>query len=231
MLPLPKNFKLIEKKENKALFKIEPLYPGYGTTLGNALRRVLYSSLPGAAITQVKIKGVEHEFSTIPYVLEDVLNITLNLKKIRFKFYGETPEIGKLKVKGEKKVKAKDFKFSANVKVVNKEAHIATLTDKKAQLEMEVQVEKGLGYLPREIRKKTKLEIGTIQVDAIFTPIKRVKFEVENMRVGERTDYDRLFLEIETDGTINPEQTLVQAAEILVNHFELVKTGFAKTKA
>lgn len=230
MLPLPKPPKIIKKGDNKALFEIEALYPGYGVTVGNSLRRVLYSSLPGAAVTQVKIKGVQHEFSTIPYVLEDVLNICLNLKQLRFKMFTDTPQIGKLKVKGEREVKGKDFELPTQVELVNKEATIATLTDKKASLEMEIQIEKGIGYEPVEKRRKLQksLEIGQILLDAIFTPIKRVKYSVENMRVGERTDFDRLLLEIETDGTILPEEAFLKASEILIDHFSLFRDTFQK---
>ena len=222
MISLPKPPKIIEKKGNWALFEIEGLYPGYGTTIGNSLRRVLLSSLPGAAVTQVKIKGIQHEFSTIPGVLEDVITIMMNLKKMRFRLYSEEPQKATLKVKGEKEVKASDFKYPTQVEIVNKSCHIATLTDKKAELEMEIQIEKGIGYEPVEMRKKNKkAEIGVLPVDAIFTPIKRVNFRTENMRVGERTDYDRLFLEVETDGTISPVMAFFQASEILLKHYSL----------
>lgn len=231
MIPLPLKPKIIKKEKNKAVFEIEALYPGYGVTIGNSLRRVLYSSLSGAAITQMRLKGVSHEFSTLPGVLEDVVNIMLNLKQLRFKLFTDEPQKGFLKLKGEKEVKGSDFKLPSQVELVNKEVHVATLTSKSAELEMEIQIEKGLGYQPRELRKKPKekSEIGVIYLDAIFTPIKRVAFKVENMRVGERTDFDRLFLEIETDGTIPPEDAFGQAAEILVNHFDLFSQTFKKT--
>lgn len=226
MIPLPLKPKIIKKEKNKAVFEIEALYPGYGITLGNSLRRVLLSSLEGAAATQMKIKGVPREFSTIPGILEDVIQIMLNLKQLRFKIYTEEPQKATLKVKGEKKVKGSDFEIPAQLELVNKDCHIATLTDKKAELEMEIQIEKGIGYSPREARKKEKLEIGTIPLDAIFTPVKRVAFRVENMRVGERTDFDRLFLEVETDGTITPEEAFSQASEILSSHFSLFAETF-----
>lgn len=219
MIPLPNNPKIVKKEKNKALIEIEALYPGYGVTIGNSLRRVLLSSLEGAAITQMKIKGVSHEFSTIPGVLEDVIQIMLNLKKLRFKMVGEEPLKATLKVKGEREIKGADFELPSQVELVNPDCHIATLTEKKAQLEMEIQIEKGIGYLARERRKKEKLPIGTILIDAIFTPVKRVSFRVENMRVGERTDFDRLFLEIETDGTISPVEAFVKACEVLTSHF------------
>lgn len=226
MIPLPLKPKLIEKKGNSAAFEFGSLYPGYGVTIGNALRRVLLSSLPGAAVTQVKIKEASHEFSTIPGILEDVIMIMLNLKQLRFKIYSDEPQKAQLKVKGEKEVRGSDFKFPSQVELVNKEAKIATITTKSGELEMEIQIEKGLGYEPVEKRKKGKSEIGVIPVDAIFTPIKRVSFSVENMRVGERTDFDKLRIEIETDGTITPERAMGQSAEILVKHFSLIEDGF-----
>ncbi len=228
MIPLPSKPKIIKKEENKAVFEIEALYPGYGVTIGNALRRVLLSSLEGAAITQVKIKGVPHEFSTIPGVLEDVVTIMLNLKKLRFKMIGEEPQRAILVAKGEKEVKGGDFDLPTQLELVNPDCHIATLTSKNAKLEMEILVEKGIGYLPRERRKKEKLEIGTIPMDAIFTPIKRVAMQTENMRVGERTDFDRLFLEIETDGTITPEEAFAKACEILMTQFSFLREGLEK---
>ncbi len=231
MLPLPLKPKIIEKKDNRAIFEIEALYPGYGVTIGNSLRRILLSSLPGAAITQVKIKGIQHEFSTIPGVLEDVINILLNLKQLRFKFFGTEPQTAVLKVKGEKEVKGSDVKLPSQVELVNKNAHIFTLTTKNAELEMEVQIEKGLGYEPVERRKKEKVGIGVILLDSIFSPIKKVSYQVENMRVGERTDFDRLKIEIETDGTISPEEAFFQASEILVKHFSLFAESFKKVPA
>jgi len=228
MIPLPVKPKIIKQEKNKVVFEIEALYPGYGVTMGNSLRRVLLSSLAGAAVPQVKIKNVPHEFSTIPGVLEDVIQIMLNLKQLRFKIYTTEPQKATLKVKGEKKVKGSDFEIPAQLELVNKDCPIATLTDKKAELEIEIQVEKGIGYSPREARKREKLEIGTTPLDAIFTPVRRVAFRVENMRVGERTDFDRLFLELETDGTILPEEAFYQASEILVKHFSLLAETFKK---
>lgn len=230
MIPLPKPPKIIEKKGNFARFMIEALYPGYGVTIGNTLRRVLLSSLPGAAITQVRIKGIQHEFSTIPGVLEDVIEIMLNLKQLRFKLYTVEPQSATLKVKGEKEVKGADFKLPSQVEIINKDAHIATLTDKTAALEMEILIERGLGYEPVERRKKEKLEIGMIPLDAIFTPIRKINYHVENMRAGERTDFDRLFFEIETDGTLTPEEAMSEASVILINHFSLFSETFKKPK-
>lgn len=228
MIPLPLQPKVVEKKENRALFQIEGLYPGYGVTVGNAMRRVLLSSLEGAAVTKMKITGVQHEFSTIPGVLEDVIMIMLNLKQLRFRFFAEEPQMATLKVSGEKNVTAADFEMPTQMEIVNKKTLIATLTDKKAKLEMEIQVEKGIGYRPREAKKGEKLAVGEIPLDAIFTPVRKISFKTENMRVGERTDFDRLTLEVETDGTMTPEEAFYRAAEILVSHFSLLSESFQK---
>ncbi len=231
MIPLPQKAKIIKKEQNKATFEIEGLYPGYGVTVGNSLRRVLLSSLPGAAVSQMKIKGVQHEFSTIPGVLEDVISIMLNLKQLRFRVFTDEPQKATLKVKGGKEIKGSDFEIPSQIELINKSAHIATLTAKSAELEIEIQIEKGIGYRPRELKKKPtqeKLEIGVIPLDCIFTPVKRVAYRIENMRVGERTDFDKLTLEIETDGTISPEDAFFQAAEILVKHFSLFVDTFKK---
>lgn len=214
--------KTISETETEGAFEIEGLYTGYGLTVGNALRRSLLSSLPGAAITQVKIKGVDHEFSTLPGVKEDVVEITLRLKRIRFRFFATEPQVLSLKVKGEKKVTAADIKTSAQVEVVNLDAPIATLTSKNAELDVELTVEKGLGYVPVEARKLEKLPVKTIAIDAIFTPVTQVNFAVENMRVGDRTDFNRIKLSIETDGTVSPSSALHKAANILKDHFEKV---------
>jgi len=221
MIPLPISFKIIKKGKNQATFQIDGLYPGYGVTVGNALRRVLISSLGGAAITQVKIKGVQHEFSTIPGVLEDVVMLLLNIKNLRFKIFEGEMQTCQLKVKGEKEVKGSDFKLPSQIKLANPECHIATITDKKTELEIEIQIEKGVGYVPKDQRLKKKVEIGNIALDAIFTPIKNVNFQIENMRVGERTDFERLNLDVETDGTITPEEAFLEACQILIKHFSL----------
>jgi len=221
MLTLPKKPKIIEQKGNEAVFEIEACYPGYGVTLGNAFRRVLLSSLPGAAVTSVKIKGVKHEFSTIPYVVEDVVQIILNLKQIRFKLHTDKPLKFLLKAKGGKEIKAKDIKITSEAEIINKEIHIATLTSKKAELEMEIEVESGLGYLPTEQQKKEKLEINKIAIDAIFSPVRKVNSSIENMRVGGKTNYDRLRINIETDGTITPKDAFLKAAKILVDNFSV----------
>lgn len=228
MIPLPTVFKTLEKKDNYAQFVLEALYPGYGITIGNALRRALYSSLGGAAVTEVKIKDVQHEFSTIPGVIEDVIHICLNLKKLRFKMFSDEPIRAILKANGQKKVKAEDFDLPSQLELINKDQHIATLTKKDASLEIEIIVRKGVGYETREMRLKEKLPAGLISLDAIYTPIRRVNFHVENMRFGERTDFDRLFIIIETDGTIQPEEALLKANDILIKHFLFVKEESTK---
>jgi len=226
-LPLPpKTIKQSgEKNKNKAIFEIQGLYPGYGVTIGNSLRRVLLSSLPGVAVTEVKIKGVSHEFSTVSGVLEDVIMLILNLKKLRFKIHeGESHRVH-LNVTGEKEVKGSDFKLFSQIELVNPETHIATLTDKKTEFDVEIQIEKGIGYVPKDQVRKGKAEIGSITLDAIFTPIKNVNFQVENMRVGDRTDFDKLSIEIETDGTLTPEQAFYDACDILLKHFNIIMEG------
>ena len=214
--------KLVREEENLGVFEIENLYAGYGITLGNALRRVLLSSLPGAAVTQVKIKGVDHEFSTIPSIIEDVVEILLNIKKLRLRLHTDEPQTIMLKAKGETKASGKNIEAHTSVEVMNPELHIATLTSKKADLEIEMRVERGLGYEPVELRKKEKLSIGAIALDAFFSPVKKVSFVSENMRVGDRTDYNKLKLVIETDGSLTPEDALQRSARILVQHFMIV---------
>lgn len=227
---MPKAPQLIEQvSKNRAIFEIEELYPGYGLTLGNALRRVMLSSLSGAAITFVKMKDVNHEFSTVPGVLEDVVEIILNLKQIRFEVYSDEPQTITLKTKGEKKVTAGDIKLTSQVKIANPDVLIATITSKNASLEIEMQVEKGLGYSELETRKKTKQEIGSIAIDAIFTPIKMINYDVEDMRVGDKTNYNKLRFDIETDGTITPVKALSSAAQILIEQFQVITSPVSAT--
>ncbi|MFH1451388.1 MAG: DNA-directed RNA polymerase subunit alpha [bacterium] len=230
MIPLPLQPKIIEKDKNRAVFQIEELWPGYGVTIGNSLRRVLLSSLEGAAITKAKITGVQHEFSTIPGVIEDVITIMINLKGLRFKIFGDEPQRGRLSVKGEKKISGADFEFPSQLELINGSEHIATLTDKNASLEMEIEIERGMGYRPRDIQKNEKVEIGELRLDAFFTPVRKVNYQVENMRVGDRTDFDKVTMEIETDGTISPEESFRQAAEILQSHFSLIAETFKKAE-
>ena len=218
-ITLPKKPKVITKDNFKATIEVEDIYPGYGMTLGNALRRVLLSSLEGAAITMVKIKGVPHEFSTIPSVAEDVMEILLNLKQLRFVLHSSEPQEARLKISGEKIVTADDIECPSQVEVINKSTHIPELTDKNASLDIEMTIEKGFGYVPAEQSKKEKLDVGSIALDAIFTPIRKINYEVEDMRVGDRTDFNRLRVFMETDGTIDPEEAFVKAAKILVEQF------------
>lgn len=218
-ITLPTTYKIIKSDDNSAIFEIENLYPGYGLTIGNALRRVLLSSLKGAAITMVKIKGASHEFSSIPHIIEDAVEIILNLKQVRFRLEGDEPQKALLKVRGTKEVSARDIEIPSQLAVINKNAHIASLTDKKAELEIEMVIEKGIGYVPIEQRRREKLEIGAISIDAIFTPVRKVNYEIENMRVGDRTDFNRLKLSVETDGSITPEESLKAAIDILIKQF------------
>ena len=219
---LPEKPRVIESKDSTAVIEINGCYPGYGNTLGNALRRVLISSLPGAAITTIKIQGIKHEFSTIPYVFEDIIQIILNLKQIRLKVFTDEPVMMTLKVRGEKEITAKDIKTSSDAEIVNPSLHIASITDKKGELDMELWAEKCLGYVPQEKRKTEKLEVGTIALDAIFTPIRKINYKIENMRVGDRTDYNKIIFTIETDGTISPENAFEYASKKLVEQFNVL---------
>ncbi len=219
MIAIPQKPEYISLGENHGKFEILGCYPGYGTTLGNALRRVLLSSLEGAAIRSVKITGVTHEFTTIPGVMEDVVQILLHLKQIRFRLHGDEPVKIGLKVKGERVVTAKDFKVTSDVEIVDGDQMIATITDKKTELEMEIEIDRGVGYVSVEARDREEREIGVIAVDSIYSPVKRVNYEVENMRVGKRTDYDKITLEILTDGSIAPEEAFAKSVTILMDQF------------
>ncbi|MEK7576942.1 MAG: DNA-directed RNA polymerase subunit alpha [Patescibacteria group bacterium] len=215
----------IEREEgNRADIIIEGLHPGYGITIGNALRRVLFSSLPGAAVTRVKIEGVNHEFSTIPGVLEDVLLILLNIKQLRFKVYTDGPETVSFEAKGICEIKAGDIKTSSNLEIVNTDQHIATLTKKSSVLSFELTVERGVGYQAKEVLESRRVESGVLVLDAIFTPIRKVSYNVENMRVGSSTDYNRLVLSIDTDGTIAPREAFLDALSLLIGQLDELKT-------
>lgn len=216
------SIKKVSEKDSVGVFHIEGLYTGYGITLGNALRRALLSSLPGAAITQIKIKGIDHEFSTIPGMVEDVIEFTVNLKKVKFHFFADEAQTLRLHVKGEKKVSAGDIQSTTLVQVVNTNLHLATLTKKSGEIDIELVVEKGLGYVPSESRRLERLSVGTIVLDAIFSPVVQVEFSVENMRIGERTDFNRLKIKIETDGSINPSEALHKASNVLRDHFDKI---------
>lgn len=224
-LPLPSKISITAdaRKPHHATVIIEPCYPGYGTTLGNALRRVLLSSLPGAAVTKVKMKGVDHEFSTLPNVQEDVVDILLNIKQMRVALHEGTSATLTLHAKGEKEVTACDCTGPSSVDILDKDLVLATLNDKSAELEMELTVEQGRGYVPVEAQQREKTEIGVIALDAIYTPVRNVNFATENMRVGQMTNYDRLTLDISTDGTISPADAFRHAADILAQHFSLLK--------
>ncbi len=219
MISLPNKPKVVEKQGNRAVIRIEALYPGYGATIGNSLRRVLFSSLEGYAVTHVQIRGANHEFSAIDGVLEDVLTLILNIKNLRFKLFADEPVKISLSVKGEKKVTGKDFNIPTEAKLMNPTTHIATLTSKQSELDIEITVEKGLGYVKADQNKKGKLEVGQIALDSIFSPVRHVNFKVDNMRVGKRTDYDAVVMEIETDGSIEPEEAFRQSVSIIIGQF------------
>jgi len=218
-ISLPQEPKYTALGEHFGKFEIDGCYPGYGATLGNALRRVLLSSLDGAAITSVKVKNISHEFSTLPGVLEAAVKIILNLKKVRFIMHGDESVKVTLKAKGEGEVRAEKIHVPSSLEIVNGDQLIATLTDKKAEIEMEFTVERGLGYVPVEHQERREKEIGVIAIDAIYTPIERVNYTVENMRVGKRTDFDRITLEVLTDGSITPEEAFRRAVSILIGQF------------
>lgn len=222
---LPSKPRVVSEVDFKGVYEIDGLYPGYGHTLGNSLRRIILSSLPGAAITSLKIAGVDHEFSTMEGVKEDVITVLLSLKKVRFKLTDDNPQKVFLSVTGAKKVTAADIEATAGVEVLTPELHIATLTDKSSKLEIEMVIEKGLGFISKEVIHKEKVDIGTISVDAIFTPIRRVNYEVENMRVGDRTDYNRLRLFIETDGTLTAREALETSIYTMIAQLKAV-VGF-----
>jgi len=219
---LPSKPKIVSEAQFSGTYEIDGLYPGYGHTLGNSLRRIILSSLPGAAVTSVKIAGVSHEFSVMSGVKEDAVTILLNLKKIRFGFVGDEPQTLTLKVKGVKEVTAGDIKTTGGVEVMNKDLVIATITDKSAELDMEIFVEKGLGFISKEVIEKNRVDIGQITLDAIFTPVRRVSYEVENMRVGDRTDFNRLKIFIETDGTLTPKEALEKSIEIMIGQLKAI---------
>ena len=219
----PNQVYMVEATEFKVRFEFAPLEPGYGITIGNALRRVLLSSLEGYAITSLKISEVVHEFDTIPNVIDDVTNIILNLKQVRFKHIAgaETSESISITVSNKEVLKAKDLEEGmANFKVLNPD-HVICSMDKSAEFTMELKIEKGRGYLPADENKNVSKEIGWIGIDAIFTPIVNVMYSVEDERVEQKTDYNKLILEIQTDGSVHPKQALKEAAKILIQHFML----------
>jgi len=226
---LPSKPRVVSEDGMKGVYEIDGLYPGYGHTLGNSLRRIVLSSLPGAAITSIKIDGASHEFSTLEGVKEDVVLIILHMKKIRFKMTTDEPQTATLTVKGAKKVTAGDISVSGQLEVLNPDLYIAELTDKNANISIEMRVERGLGFMPREMHEKGKVEIGVIAVDAIFTPIRRVSYEVENMRVGDKTNHNRLRMLIETDGTISPREALDRSIKTMIEQLSAV-LGFSESE-
>ncbi len=221
-IPLPKNIEYKKINENKTQIIIQPLFPGYGITIANSLRRVLLSSLSGAAITKVKIKGVSHEFSSLDYLKEDIVELILNIKKIRLKVFSDDPIKLKLNAKGEKTVKAGDIDKNAQIEIANPELVLAHLTDKKAELEIELTAENGYGYVTVENRANKSVSANEINIDSFYSPIVNVSFGIEAIRVGKRTDYEKLKMKVETDGTISPKDAILKATKILIDHFSLI---------
>lgn len=222
---LPSKPKVIREDKISGVYEIDGLYPGYGHTLGNSLRRIILSSLPGTAITKVKIRGVEHEFSTIDGVKEDVITILLNLKKVRIRLDTDETQVISIKSTGIKEVKAGDIQVPGQAEVLNPDLHIASLTEKSSDLDIELTVEKGLGYVSKEVLQKERVDIGSITLDAAFTPIRKANYEVENMRVGDRTDFNRLRIMIETDGTITPHEALEKSIVLMIHQLKSI-VGF-----
>jgi len=219
----PDKVVMINSSDFEGKFEFRPLEPGYGLTVGNALRRVLLSSLEGFAITSVKIEGVDHEFSTIQGIVEDVTDIILNLKQVRFKRQIDDIEDEKvtINIAGQDQLKAADFqKFISGFQVLNPE-HVICNLEKGVQLNMEISIEKGRGYVPAEENKNSSADLGVIAIDSIYTPVKNVKYTIENFRVEQKTDYEKLVFEIITDGSINPKDALTEAAKTLIHHFLL----------
>ncbi len=218
---LPSKPRIVKDEGPSGTFEIDGLHPGYGHTLGNSLRRIILSSLPGAAITHVKIDGVSHEFSTLEGVKEDVVTILLNLRKVRLAVLSDETQTITITAKGPAIVTANDIVVPGQVEILNPEQYIAEISGKNA-LEIEMQVERGLGYVPKEVVQKERVDIGTIALDAIFSPIRRVNYEVENMRVGDRTDYNRLRIFIETDGTLPAREALEKSIEIMIHQLKAI---------
>jgi DNA-directed RNA polymerase subunit alpha len=218
---MPSKPRIVLVEGNKGVFEIDGLNPGYGHTLGNSLRRIILSSLPGASVTSIKIEGVSHEFQTLDGIKEDVIVMILNLKKTRFKMLSDEPQTVTLSIKGPKAVTAGDIKTGGQVEILNPELYIAEVTG-KVNLNIELHIEKGLGFIPKEVFQKEKVDVGTIAVDAIFTPIYRVSYEVENMRVGDKTNHNRLRISIETDGTLTPREALSRSIEIMINQLKAI---------
>jgi DNA-directed RNA polymerase subunit alpha len=222
---LPSKPRIVKEDATSGVYEIDGLYPGYGHTLGNSLRRIILSSIPGASITSLSIDGVKHEFSAINGIKEDVIAIILNLKKTRFKLHGDDAQKATLHIKGAKTITAKGISLPTQLEIMNTDQYICESTAKDVDIAIEITVEKGLGYVPREILMKEKADIGTIVLDASFTPIRRASYEVENMRVGDRTDHNRLRVTIETDGTITPHEALESSIHTMITQLQSV-VGF-----
>ncbi len=215
--------KIVEKKvsEDNSIFTVEPLYPGYGSTIGNALRRVLLSSLEGAAMTSFKVEGITHEFTSVPHVKEDMIELMLNLKDINYISHSDEPVVLHLNKKGPGTVTSKDFKANSQVEIVNEDVYICDL-DNKANFELEVVIENNRGFITIESGEESTKEIGRIMTDAAFSPIQRVKMEIENTRVGQMTNYDRLILDVKTNSTTEAKQAMVEASNILIDHYRQI---------
>lgn len=222
---LPSKMSVVSEDSTKGIYEIDGLYPGYGYTLGNSLRRIILSSLPGAAVTYIKIDGVDHEFSVIDGVKEDVITMLLHLKQVRFRLNTDEPQTVKISVKGPQKIHASDIETSGQVEVLNKDLYIAEITT-KTNLNIEMKVERGLGFVPKDLHQKEKNEVGVIAVDAIFTPIRRASYDVEDMRVGDKTNHNRLRVTIETDGTITPREAFERSVVIMTEQLQAI-LGYA----
>lgn len=219
---LPTKLNVVSEDGAKGVYEIEGLYPGYGHTLGNSLRRIILSSLPGVSITAVKIKGADHEFATINGIKEDVLSILLNLKKVRFALHGGDEAVVRLQVKEARQVFAKDFDTTGEVEVTTPDQYIAEVSSKTGELDIEIKIAKGIGFVSKEDFVDQDMAIGNILVDAIFSPIRKVHYEVENMRVGDRTDYNLLRISLETDGSLTAKDALESALKIMINQFRAI---------
>jgi DNA-directed RNA polymerase subunit alpha len=218
----PSKPKIIKESDNKGSYEIGGLYPGYGHTLGNSLRRIILSSLPGAAITSIKIAGIPHEFSTIKGVKEDVISMILNLKKVKFSITSGDEVVLTLKKKGVGDIKASDIDVAGQVEILTPDQHIATLTESDAILQMEITLSNGIGYVSREVLQKERVQVESIALDASFSPIVNVSYDVDQMRVGDRTDFNRLVINIETDGSITPKEALEKSIEIMIYQLKAI---------
>ncbi len=219
---LPSKPRIISEEGFRGVYEIDGLFPGYGHTLGNSLRRIILSSLPGASITQVKITGAKHEFDTLSGIKEDVITILLNIKRIRLALHSDEPMTMTLKTTGTGIITANNIDAPSQIDILSPDQKIAEITNKTTSLEIEFTVEKGLGYVAREVHSKDKMDVGAIALDAVFTPIRRANYEVENMRIGDRTDYNRLRMFIETDGTMSPKEALEQSIEIMIHQLKSI---------